>query len=106
MHKRKNCTMSTNNSNLIFFSVCQNGYFGQHCLKKCSETCTSCNHTNGFCDTRCHPGWKGDYCQEGFVGVFFLHFNNIFICFNKTYIALNITKVTLKRINIKMHIEI
>lgn len=57
----------------LFLSVCRSGYFGQHCSGKCSETCVGCNHVNGSCDSRCLPGWKGGYCQEGFTGREFLH---------------------------------
>lgn len=44
--------------------VCRTGYFGQDCAMKCRDTCTGCNNINGLCDKGCHPGWKGDYCDE------------------------------------------
>ena len=44
--------------------MCNYGYFGQKCAKLCNSKCTGCNPINGVCDRGCHPGWKGDYCQE------------------------------------------
>lgn len=68
VYKKKNCILPTRVLNL-FLSVCRSGYFGQHCSGACSETCVGCNHVNGSCDSRCLPGWKGGYCQEGFTGI-------------------------------------
>lgn len=52
---------------MVFFDkiVCPRGFFGEGCADKCSDKCYGCNHINGVCDSGCHPGWRGDYCQEG-----------------------------------------
>lgn len=51
---------------------CRYGFFGKYCTKKCNSKCNGCNDVNGLCDSGCHPGWKGDYCDEvcsiGFYG--------------------------------------
>lgn len=44
--------------------VCPAGYFGQNCSMECRDTCTGCNNENGLCDRGCHPGWKGNHCDE------------------------------------------
>lgn len=48
----------------MFCLACPNGYYGQNCTRKCNVTCSGCNNVNGLCDSGCHPGWKGDYCQQ------------------------------------------
>lgn len=70
MYRRKNMFLPTRFFLNLFRSACQSGYFGQHCLERCKETCTGCNNVNGSCDFSCLPGWKGHYCQEGLVGCF------------------------------------
>lgn len=45
--------------------ACRYGFFGQYCTKKCNSKCNGCNDVNGLCEYGCHPGWKGDYCDEG-----------------------------------------
>lgn len=45
--------------------ACPYGVFGQGCTAKCNSTCNGCNDVNGLCDSGCHPGWKGDYCNGG-----------------------------------------
>lgn len=44
---------------------CQDGYFGENCIRVCPIQCHSCNKSSGICDQGCHPGWKGTYCTEG-----------------------------------------
>uniref|UniRef100_K1PY42 Multiple epidermal growth factor-like domains 10 n=1 Tax=Magallana gigas TaxID=29159 RepID=K1PY42_MAGGI len=43
---------------------CQDGYFGENCIRVCPIQCHSCNKSSGICDQGCHPGWKGTYCTE------------------------------------------
>lgn len=52
----------------FYFSLaCAQKYFGLECAHKCNNTCDGCNNVNGLCDSGCYPGWKGDYCNEGFM---------------------------------------
>nr|XP_022308404.1 multiple epidermal growth factor-like domains protein 10 [Crassostrea virginica] len=44
--------------------ACADGFFGDNCTGICNTTCDSCNKVNGSCDSGCHPGWKGNYCNE------------------------------------------
>ncbi|XP_078327432.1 uncharacterized protein LOC111114402 [Crassostrea virginica] len=44
--------------------ACADGFFGDNCTGICNSTCDSCNKINGSCDSGCHPGWKGSYCNE------------------------------------------
>lgn len=47
--------------------ACSYGLFGQDCIVKCNDTCTGCNNVNGLCDRGCHPGWRGEYCENGWL---------------------------------------
>lgn len=47
-----------------YLSACLTGYYGENCLRKCVETCANCDNVNGLCDSDCHSGWKGNYCQQ------------------------------------------
>ena len=49
---------------LYFLSGCPYGFFGETCANSCNSKCTGCSNVNGSCLSGCHPGWKGDYCQE------------------------------------------
>uniref|UniRef100_K1QMJ3 Multiple epidermal growth factor-like domains 10 n=1 Tax=Magallana gigas TaxID=29159 RepID=K1QMJ3_MAGGI len=44
--------------------ACPYGFFGKDCTDKCNYTCTGCNDVNGSCDSGCHPGWFGNYCNK------------------------------------------
>lgn len=63
------------NCNQHAFQVCDNGYFGAECNRKCGHCLQTdhCNHVNGSCLNGCLHGYKGDYCNEtcppGFFGL-------------------------------------
>lgn len=54
-----------NHQVIMFLLACQYDYFGQDCSEKCNDTCTACNNVNGSCDSRCIPGWMGEFCHIG-----------------------------------------
>lgn len=62
---RQKCSLLKICASLLFFLVCQDGYFGENCIRECSIQCQKCNKSSGICDQGCHPGWKGTYCTEG-----------------------------------------
>lgn len=65
----KNEIKNYERSCLFFLSTvaCSYGLFGQDCTGKCNDTCKGCNNVNGLCDRECHPGWRGEYCEKGWL---------------------------------------
>ncbi|RUS69941.1 hypothetical protein EGW08_022297 [Elysia chlorotica] len=60
---------------------CDIGYYGDGCIKSCSDHCAgknnSCNHINGTCDLGCVPGYQGTLCTQAKLSTVF----NTTICF-------------------------
>lgn len=55
------------NSFMVYYEVCQFGYYGQSCKEKCSEHCrhaNDCDHVTGVCSNGCFDGWLGKYCDQ------------------------------------------
>uniref|UniRef100_K1PW82 protein-tyrosine-phosphatase n=1 Tax=Magallana gigas TaxID=29159 RepID=K1PW82_MAGGI len=50
---------------------CSNNTFGRNCQEKCNRTCITCDIVTGICDSGCHLGWKGDYCENACDGNFY-----------------------------------
>ena len=51
---------------LYFFTVCEKGYYGDDCKKKCGfcKNQTACNHVDGLCPKGCDPDYIGEFCIE------------------------------------------
>ena len=53
------------NDLLTIVSACKEGYFGEDCELKCSDTCmSSCNTFDGTCIGGCKGHFTGDMCQS------------------------------------------
>lgn len=43
--------------------VCSAGFYGEKCSGVCSPNCTTCRHTDGYCE--CPAGLMGENCSKG-----------------------------------------
>lgn len=43
--------------------VCRSGFYGEKCSGVCSPNCTTCRHTDGYCE--CPAGLMGVNCSIG-----------------------------------------
>lgn len=51
-------------------SACKDGFFGANCSKVCSQNCTKCRNTDGFCILT--EGGNTSYV-EGIILMFHIH---------------------------------